>query len=275
MKIDAFIPCAPKDLFRIKLVIKYMLENIKEINDIHICTPTKITPIAIDTPIYYHLDFDILPNVQPFNWKFRPNWIYQQFIKLFQNVTNTEYYFTLDADTLIIKKLPLFENNKPIWYRGYDQTDGITDNIPICPQYRAFNNIFFPNYDPTLHKHTFISDMNLFNKKFINEIMNYINLTPSQLIEKSYKITSVKCHIAEPEFYGYFIFKKYPDYYIYKKINQKQSGKLQYNPYDCNWTQQEVKNIIENAKNENYDVISMHSWCIPSHNWNDNTINLI
>jgi hypothetical protein len=273
MKVDLFLPCAPKDLFRIKLVLKHALKHVKEINNIHICTPSVIEKIDIDLPIQYHIDTDVLPNVNPYGWRFRPNWIYQQMLKLFQQVTETEYYYTLDADTLIIKDLPLFENDKPIWYRGFDQPGSY--GIPVASQYRRFNSLFFPDYNEQLHTQTFIGDMCLFNSEINKQILKHINMSKEEFITDSQKITHGACHISESEFYGYYILDQLPDLYVYKKLNQMEKGKLQTDPYSTNWNIEEVKNIIAQGIKENFDVISMHSWCISSHEWNQDQVKFL
>ena len=56
MKVDIFIPAAPKDFIKLHYAIKSLIENIKEISDIHICTPFPINKLTLDYPIYYHLD---------------------------------------------------------------------------------------------------------------------------------------------------------------------------------------------------------------------------
>lgn len=257
-KIDVFLPIAPKDLFRSRLVIKYLLRNVSDIATIHICTPTPILPIfeTGEYDIRYHLDREILPYVTPQKWKFRPNWILQQFLKLFQNVTKTEYYMTIDCDAIITNRLELFEENRPIWYYGYDQCE---------PQYFEFNKKMF-NLDRKA-THTYIGDIGFFNKNIIQHLVNYVNLTPQQIIEKSYDIISHNCHLSEFELYGNFVEMFYPGLYKPKRLKYLSTGKLQSDPYDTNWSLDEILQLIQRGSSEKYDIVNMHSWCIPSHTW--------
>jgi hypothetical protein len=257
-KFDVFLPVAPKDLFRIKLIIKYLLLNVDGINNIHICTPSKIDKLSDFSNIYYHTDKEILPYVIPSNWKFRPNWIFQQFLKLFQNVTETDYFLTLDSDTIIVNKLNFFENDIPIWYYGKDQNE---------IQYHKFNKLMF-NLDK-LAEHTYIGDMGFFKKSIIEDFIQFTKLTPSEIINKSYDIINVGCHISEFELYGNFLELKYKNLYKTKQLKSLHNGKFQYDPYKCNWSKDEVINLINEGKNNGCDVVNMHSWCIASHDWNE------
>lgn len=261
-KFDVFIPIAPKDLFRLKLVLKYLILNVHDINNIHICTPSPIDKIE-GYNVKYHLDSDILPYVTPQRWKFRPNWILQQFLKLFQNVTSTDYFLTLDSDTIIAKKLNFFENKKPVWFYGKDQDE---------QQYHKFNKRMF-NLEK-LANHTYIGDMGFFNKTIIQSFVDYTKRSVNDIIEESYGIISHDCHISEFELYGNFVEKYYTDFYKTKQLKSLVRGKFQNNPYTTNWERDEVKQLIQEGISGGYDVVNMHSWCIASHAWNDNKIQL-
>ena len=40
-KIDVFCPCSPKDSLKLSYVVKSLVENFWELQDIHICVPDK------------------------------------------------------------------------------------------------------------------------------------------------------------------------------------------------------------------------------------------
>jgi hypothetical protein len=260
-KFDVFIPIAPKDLFRIKLILKYLRLNVDLINNIHICTPCKIDKISDFDNIIYHTDKDILPYVKPSNWKFRPNWIFQQFLKLFQNVTETEFFLTLDSDTVIVNKLDFFEKDTPIWYYGKDQNES---------QYHKFNKVMFGLEKKATH--TYIGDIGFFKKSVIEDFLKYTKLTPEEIINKSYDVVDVSCHISEFELYGNFLETYHTNLYKVKQLKSLHKGKFQHNPYLSNWDKDEVIKLINEGKNSGCDVVNMHSWCIASHDWNDKHI---
>jgi len=259
-KIDVFLPVAPKDLFRSRLVIKYLTRHVNNINNIHICTPTPVLPIfeknELEYNVQYHLDSEILPYVVPQKWKFRPNWILQQFLKLFQDVTNTDYYITIDSDVIVTNQLNFFENTNPIWYYGEDQCES---------QYFNFNKSMFNL--PRKASHTYIGDIGFFNKNIVKHLIEYSGLTKEQIIEQSYNIITNTCHLSEFELYGNFIETFYPDLYITKRLKALKNGKFQFNPYETNWNLEETLQLIQKGTIEKYDVVNMHSWCINSHSW--------
>ena len=126
--------------------------------------------------------------------KFRPNWTYQQFLKLFFRHSESEYYFALDSDTIVIKDLPLFENEHPIWYYGWRQ-----NHFP----YFLFNKNFF-NLNKSL-SHTGIGDLGLFNKNIIQSFLNRTGLTtPEELLKIIGPKTNVVFHFSEYETYSNF-----------------------------------------------------------------------
>ena len=59
----------------------------------------------------------------------------------------------------------------------------------------------------------------------------------------------------------------YPELYISKRLKDLRTGKLQSDPYDTNWSLDETLQLIQRGISEKYDVVNMHSWCIPSHAW--------
>jgi hypothetical protein len=246
---DAFLPCAPKDMIKLRFAVEGIIKNVKGLKDIHICTPKPIPKLDIDYPIYYHLDKEVMPTIDPLKWKFRPNWIFQQFLKLFQTVTSTEYYLIVDLDTVINRPMSMFEGDNPIWYTGWRQ-----NHLP----YFLFN-LYMMNLEKTAD-HTFICDMNFFNRKIIDQMLDINNYTVDSFADKSYDLISNGCHIAEPEIYGSFVTKYYPELYNCKAAKQYIFGKdHSQDPNAVPWGHQEITELLKNK--EDYDMVQMHSWC--------------
>lgn len=40
-KIDAFIPCSPKDATKLKYAVQQLVKHFKDLNNIHVCVPDK------------------------------------------------------------------------------------------------------------------------------------------------------------------------------------------------------------------------------------------
>ena len=122
-----------------------------------------------------------------------------------------------------------------------------------------FNKKFF-NLDKSLN-HTGIGDLGLFNKKIIQTFLNYTGTkTPGQLLKAIGSKTNVVFHFSEYETYANFCNTYYPDLYIFKHLEQQNSGR------DLNlgqdWNQKDITSVIENNKNTNKSILSLHTWKI-------------
>ena len=259
-KVDVILPCAPKDYIKLPYALESVQKHIKELGNIHICTPNRIGVVSNDSNVFYHLDMEVLPNVKPELWKFRPNWIYQQMIKLFQNITDTEYYLTYDVDGILNRTLPMFNGEHPIWYKGWRQNE---------ISYSMFNH-YFLGLEKT-KPHTFIGDLCFFNKIIIKDMLSRYNLTPETFVQKSYDLVKYPCHIGEPELYGSYFSKYYPDLYEVRDIKQYHYGKVQNDVMVVNWTKGEIEALVAQYKDQDYDIIQMHSWCGDSKNYWEKT----
>ena len=201
---DLFIPLHPKDEVKLPFVIEHAAKHLNYKN-IFVCSPTNITNKVTDSNIIYINDKDILDIPDTSFIKFRPNWIYQQFLKLSFNLSNNEYYFVLDADTVIMKDLPLFENNSPIWYYG-----GAQNHLP----YFLFNKKIF-NLDKSLD-HTGIGDIGFFNKNIVQTFLNYTGCNSfKDLLYTIGAKTSSFFHFSEYETYANFANTYYPELYTF------------------------------------------------------------
>jgi len=244
---DLFIPVAPKDEIKLRHVIEYANKNLKHKN-IYVCSPHDITNKITDTNIQYINDRDVLDIPDKSFISFRPNWTYQQFLKLFFSFSNSEYYFALDADTIITKPLSLFEGNKPIWYYGWKQ-----NHFP----YFLFNKKFF-NLDKTL-SHTGIGDLGLFNKNIVKTFLNYTGQNSGkELLQKIGNKTNAVFHFSEYETYANFANKYFEDLYIFKHIDQQNCGR------DLDrgqqWTNEDIEATIK--QHESNTILSLHSWLL-------------
>lgn len=246
---DLFIPVAPKDEIKLQYVIDYANKNLQH-KKIYVCSPYTITNKITDSNVQYINDKDVLDVPDRSFISFRPNWIYQQFLKLFFNFSESEYYFALDADTIITKPLALFEDKHPIWYYGWKQ-----NHFP----YFLFNKKFF-NLDKTLD-HTGIGDLGLFNKNIIKTFLSYTGQNSGkELLQKIGSKTNAVFHFSEYETYANFANKHFPGLYLFKHLEQRNCGR------DLNqgqqWTNSDIESIIEQNKDSQEKVLSLHSWLI-------------
>lgn len=245
-KFDIFIVCGEKDYIKLPYCIDAIRRNVIGFDEIHICTPSKI---HIQGTIWHHED-DVL-KIDKSRIAHRPNWIYQQMLKLFQNVTKNDYYMTVDADTIINKPMEMFtEDGHPIWHVGWPQNHG---------QYYVYNKKMF-GYERNAD-HTFLADMNFFNKKIINNMLDEFNYTVDSFIEKSYDVIEAgQCYPSEADVYGNYFVKYHPDLYVTKNIKTKIGGKEIKLGDNEAWSREEIKQKIEQMKATEFDTFSMHSW---------------
>jgi len=248
---DLFIPLHPKDEVKLPYVIEHATKHLNYKN-IFVCSPYNISNKITDTNISYINDKDILDIPDTSFIGFRPNWIYQQFLKLSFNLSSNQYYFVLDADTVIIKDLSLFENDSPIWYYG-----GIQNHLP----YFLFNKKIF-NLDKSLD-HTGIGDVGFFNKNIVQSFLNYTGCSSfKDLLYMVGKKTSPFFHFSEYETYANFVNTYYPDLYTFKKLKQVNKGRDLNLKETPDWTAKDIEDVIAEYSNTDKQILSLHSWKI-------------
>lgn len=218
------------------------------------CSPIEI-PKWISQRIEYDyqffLDKDILPGIDREKWAFRPNWHFQQCAKLFQKVT-IGWYLTWDCDTIALRKISFMEENKPIYYSGWEQ---------LHEPYFEFQKemIGIGRVAPF----TFIADMNLIYRPYINEMVNKNGYTINSFIEKSQEIITNKLYMAEPELYGSYIWANHREEYLYKKLKQVPfEGRLHRGEKEFEWPEKDIEDKIDEYENGEYDTVAIHSWFI-------------
>lgn len=249
---DIFLACAPKDFRKLPFVISSIDKNIKGFDNLFICSPIDVPPeitSKFSLMYYCYLDENVLPVTSRNLWKFRPNWCFQQHLKIFQKVTK-DWYLTIDSDIIINRPMSFFENDRPIWYRGMDQY--YQPYFNFMKQMMGLERVASKSY---------IADMNFFNRKLINDMLLRGGFTVESFLKKSQEITKRDCHIGEPELYGNFCKKYHPDFYCEKDLAQAPfAGRFQDNVNDNVYTEDDIKNAINNYRGQPYDVFSLHSW---------------
>lgn len=246
---DVFIPVAPKDELKLPYVLESVFENLTP-KKVYICSPHNIQNKLYTEQTVYINDKDIINITDKTFIKFRPNWTYQQFLKLFFSQGESDYFFVLDSDSILLKKINLFKDQKPIWYYGANQ-----NHLP----YFLFNKKIF-NINKTL-KHTGIGDTGLFNKHICNTILKYTGCkTPEELLYIIGNNLNSFYHFSEYEFYSNFVNTYYPGFYIFEQFNQYSQGRNLDNGED--WNVQAVESAIKEAKINNKTILTLHSWKI-------------
>jgi hypothetical protein len=246
-KFDILILVGNKDINKIKFVYDSILKNICGFNKIYcICENIPLNKI---NGIEYYCDNDILHdyNLNLFKGKVkdRINWYKQQYIKILQNIT-IDNYLVIDSDIIINKKIDIFSENKPCFFIGRNQFHK--------PYFIFINKLLNIN---KVYNKSFISEIMYFKRNIINDILKSIDVDHKEFFNKSVKILNdmnEDSGMSEYEMYGNYVVKNYNNIYNFKTIKTHLGGKY------STWSDNEILRYVNNFKNEDFDIISMHSW---------------
>ncbi len=180
--------------------------------------------------IIYLLDKDVLNISAP---KIRPNWIYQQYIKLVQDVT-LDNYLVIDADIILNKNIEII-TDKPNFL-----ISNSTNNRPFFKWMKEMFG-FEKSYDKS-----FISEIMMFDRKIVKEFIP----NTTEFIEKSNYILEQDCFLSEYELYGNYVYINHKDKYNYKHI--KMSPLHLYKNH-----KETLKKFIATHKKSNFDILSL------------------
>lgn len=240
---DVFIPCAKKDYNKLKFLIKSLDNLIDFDGDVYICTETdEKLNFESDRNIHIYTDKEIL-DLKKIVFKHRHGWIYQQLLKLCQNVTKNENFLVIDSDIYINRPIKIFEG---------DRVNFFISKRPVNTHVPYFN--FMEKYGINRgFKFSFINDFMLFNKTKIEKMFTLVGGKP-QFIDFVSENVSSECYLSEYELYGNFVFNNYNDYFNILTINKICNGK------DALWTDNELVDYINKNNNNNSEVLEYHTW---------------
>ena len=243
MKYDLLIPAAPKDYSKVPFVVESARQHLNpQPENIFVVSPT---PLEI-AGVTWKDEQEVMP-LDPLAATMvpRPRWIYQQFIKLFLDVTPNDKYLIVDSDLIFNKDIELFtEDGKTKFFLGKDQN---------YLQYFFFMELvlsFGREYD-----HSFISELMMFDKKICNHLLEELGMD----VEGFYKCCCNKVDgsrylIADYEIYGQFAWKYHQD--EHKLVRFKTHLEGGYSSY----TAEKIQSTIDSMKNSDYDVFTIHTW---------------
>lgn len=242
MKYDVLLVAHKKDYIKLNYVIKYIKKNLIGYNNIHLIVKN-INDVPKFVDVLIHNEQDVLP-VDFNKFKYRPTWIYQQMIKLLQNVT-FKNYIVVDSDTIINKPLnPFDQNNKPVFFFTKNQYHEKYFKYLL----KYFNINKCCNY-------SFISEIMFFNREIIKKMFFEIKLVDiKDIINFFYDSNTEDSYISEFELYGNYMESKFKGVYTYKHLSIYDEG----SESPSYWSEEKIHNNITN--NDTVDIITMHSW---------------
>ena len=176
----------------------------------------------------------------------RDIWYEQQFLKMsYARICKKEYYLIWDSDTVPIKPIQMFENNKPFF-------DMITHYHP--PYFKTLN-LILPGLK--LANLSFVSEHIMvkteYMKNLLDEIERNDKLEGKFFWEKIMMAIEQKdidfSGFSEFETYGTFVNTRYPNSFIYRKYKTLRSARIFYdsvdnlNESDINWLSQDFSSL--------------------------------
>lgn len=248
MNYDIIIVTAEKDFVKIKFVYNSIIKNLEGFDKIYCISNVKV-PETLQVPgVLYFLDGDAVDfDFSKFTGRvaLRKGWYIQQYIKLFQTLTQ-DNYLVVDADAFFNRKVNIIENDKPSFLFGRDQ----------CNQaYFTFMKEVF-NLDK-VYPYSFINESMFFKREIINHMSASINVDKYGFFDLSVKQLNKMNHdagISEYELYGNYVTKHFKDSYNYKYIKSYLGGKYEI------WKESDVQKYVDSFKGQDVDIVSMHSW---------------
>lgn len=238
---DILITIAKKDFNKLWFVVESIRKNIVGYRKIFVISDVEINNKV--EGIEYFTDDEVLD----FNWSAidmvnRRGWYKQQFIKLLQEETLSNY-LVVDADVYINKPLQI-DIAHPFFLFGKDQYH--------LPYFIFLKDIFRIE---KCYPRSFICETMFFKKSIINYMLSELGVNKYQFFDicaKEINKINNGSGFSEYETYGNYVTKYFPDMYQYKNINVLHKWKRRL------WTDDEIKNHINN--NNNYDILTMHTW---------------
>lgn len=248
MKYDIFIPAAPKDQDKLRLVLRQVYKHL-DFSKIYICSPNRIKNKINSSRIKYLIDDEVFEYNRR-KISFRPNWTYQQVLKMFFDKGEEDYFLSLDCDSFILKDLEWFDEGKPIWRYGWDQNH---------EPYFKFNKRFF-NLDKSL-PHTGIGDMGFFNKDLCAKFLEFCGASSRKdFLDMFCDKIDASCQFSEFEAYANYVNEYHKGLYSFKNIKQVNEGKRL--DLGQRWGEGEIERLIETHKDTETEVLQAHSWKI-------------
>lgn len=237
---DIIIPVVFKDFTFLKRSLVYILSNLEGVRKVYLITKecmSKYMPkdirnnnrltILDEDEILEGLSYNKIASIISSQGRKHTNvgWYFQQFLKMAFSLSKyceTPYYLSWDADTIPVKKIPLFSSDghpffsiKTEYHKPYFVAIRKLLNIEKC------------------NKGSYIAEHMLFNKEIMNEIISMIE--KSEVVGESWfeKILNsivpelVSTHaFSEFETYGTYCKTYYPDLYVERHLSSFRRGGL-------------------------------------------------
>lgn len=229
MMYDILILAAKKDFENLQYLYDSLVHLQPAYNKVYCIVPE--SPSVLVKGIEYRFEKNVLNVPLP---RIRPDWIYQQYIKLLQDVT-VDKYLVIDADVIINRNIQIFTNDVPNFL--------ISNSIINRPFFKWMMSVF--GIERTFDK-SFISEMMLFDRSIINEVIP----DKEEFISKSNSSITYECFPSEYELYGNYVYKNHREMYNY--ISIKMSPEFVFTKFEGS-----LEEFITSQKDSIFDILAL------------------
>ena len=253
-KFDLVIPCKQLDYVKLPFVVSAAFNNLIGLRNIHIIAQDpeniNLTYIPYRNRVILHCDDHVLPYDRN-QLQYRPSWIFQQYLKLLQDVTTTDWYLATDSDIIVNKKMPMWDaDSKPIMY--------VANGGDVNADYFEFNRHMLGDKFAIPPEFSLITECMFYNKQLVQAMLDYCGFTRDQFWDRTVELSKQGIYPAETILYGNYILKQHPGVYSTRYLLSSLGGKYG----EHMWTQKEIAEelAMKRVRNPDAHLISIHSW---------------
>jgi hypothetical protein len=205
--VDILIPAIEKDLVILPLVLESLRKNFAHpIREIYIISPglqsirdfckTETCSFIDESDIDCRRPKEINYNYHGLD---RSKWLYQQLLKLSNQIGNSSWFFVCDADTALIRRTPFRMGEKTLFYQ--------LSYIHLPYRYHILRLLGFRSFLPL----SFVSHMMMFRRLHLEDLKTQIEIRHKRRWDDAILATlnvNEKSSFSEYETYGNFLWRK-------------------------------------------------------------------
>jgi len=244
------MPVHPKDHTK----LSYIIERVfwfTEASAIHIMAYDPVgvhNSFSPDSRVHVHDEHSILPESRGIFPDIRQGqgWYFQQFLELFQDVTDTDWYIGLNCDLLFNSPYPVFKDGRPVQVLSRDKNSQ-------REHYNPFNRAMF---GPTFADApwNYLSDASLYNKRITRQMAESLGYDVAGFMRRSAELINLKHTPGDANLYMHYVHNVYPSLYRLAELSNAMNGL--YN--GGIWSRDKIDAAI--LLNRDAATISFHTW---------------
>jgi hypothetical protein len=247
-KVDAIMPVARKDFCKLFASAQLLIKNVG-IDTLYIVSPEPVDKsivdeLSVNDNIVYLEDRHVLP-FDASVFTHRSSWVYQQFIKLLQDVTESDWYISVDADLFVLKPLPFFGGGKPSLFFARDYKK-------IVPAYGRFTSGLL---GIEWNEFSLMNDIALYNKGIVRDMVGHVG-GYEEFVNRSIEICGKRCFPAEAQLYYAWVVSRQINQYAVLHITNGWRG--MYGSY--RFSRNDIEKTIALGVASGVDTFSIHTW---------------